>query len=370
MSNRTASSSSTSASALLPGRLGTPDMAIGTDPRADPRMVLAMEPLELHREPEPVPVSPDDGIEAVLGFCDVAEPMFQELLGGLFHSLPPVAGVEHEELTLTGVDGNEIRLFIHRPRGHATGDGDRLPGIVHIHGGGMAIMTATEPQYRRWRDELAATGLIVVGVEFRNAAGMLGANPFPAGLNDCSVALRWVGENKAELGISTLVVSGESGGGNLSLASTLKAKRDGHLDAIDGVYAQCPYISGMYGQAPPELTSLHENSGYFLGNDLMAVMVRSYSPDGSADTDPLAWPYHATVDDLSGLPPHVISVNQLDPLRDEGLAYYRRLLEAGVSAVGRTVNGTCHAGDCIFREALPDVYLSTVRDINAFAYSL
>jgi acetyl esterase/lipase len=245
-----------------------------------------------------------------------------------------------------------------------------MPGILHIHGGGMAILSATEPQYRRWRDELAATGLVVVGVEFRNAAGILGPNPFPAGLNDCSAALRWVGENKGELGISTLVVSGESGGGNLSLASTLKAKRDGYLGLVDGVYAQCPYISGLYGAVPPQLTSLHENSGYFLGNDLMAIMVRSYSPDGSAATDPLAWPYHATVDDLAGLPPHVISVNELDPLRDEGLAYYRRLLEAGVSAVGRTVNGTCHAGDCIFREALPDVYLSTVRDINAFAYSL
>ncbi len=65
-----------------------------------------------------------------------------------------------------------------------------------------------------------------------------------------------------------------------------------------------------------------------------------------------------------------VGENKENPLRDEGLASYRRLLQAGVSAAGRTVNGTCHAGDCIFREALPDVYLSTVRDINAFAYSL
>ena len=81
-------------------------------------------------------------------------------------------------------------------------------------------------------------------------------------------------------------------------------------------------------------------------------------------------PLHAGADDLRGLPPHVISVNQLDPLRDEGLAYYRKLLDAGVSAVSRTVNGTCHAGDCIFRAAMPDVFMATVRDVKGFADSL
>jgi len=51
----------------------------------------------------------------------------------------------------------------------------------------------------------------------------------------------------------------------------------------------------------------------------------------------------ATDEELSGLPPHIISVNELDPLRDEGLMYYRRLLAAGVPAAGRVVVGSCHA---------------------------
>ena len=100
------------------------------------------------------------------------------------------------------------------------------------------------------------------------------------------------------------------------------------------------------------------------------AFAKTYSPDGADDTNPLAWPMHAESSDLEGLPPHVISVNQLDPLRDEGLVYYRKLLDAGVSAVSRTVNGTCHAGDCLFLDAMPDVWHATIRDIKGFADSL
>ena len=86
-------------------------------------------------------------------------------------------------------------------------------------------------------------------------------------------------DNKARLGISKLIVSGESGGGNLTLATTLKAKRDGRIGQIDGVYAQCPYIYGMYAQKPRELMSLHENDDYFIGCALMAILVARIRSD-------------------------------------------------------------------------------------------
>lgn len=93
-------------------------------------------------------------------------------------------------------------------------------------------------------------------------------------------------------------------------------------------------------------------------------------PKNTNATNPLCWPYWATHAYLHGLPPHVISVNELAPLRDEGLKYYQKLLAAGVRGYSRTVNGTCHAGDVLFRKAIPEVYAATLRDIKGFAHSL
>jgi acetyl esterase len=351
---------------VLPGRLGTPNMQLKDDPRADPRMLAAMAPFALDQTPPPAGIDAASSIEELRAYVDLAEAGYGDIFEALVADVPPITNVDKSIEIIKGVDGNDITLFIHRPQGTL----GPVPGILHIHGGGMALAEAAGPNYDRWRDELAAVGLVVVGVEFRNAAGKLGPHPFPAGLNDCTSALQWMADNKSRLGASHIVVSGESGGGNLTLATTLKAKRDGRLDQIAGVYAQCPYIFGRYGDRDPALTSLYENDEYFLACSMMGGLAKTYDPGGENATNPLAWPFHAATDDLVGMPPHVISVNQLDPLRDEGLAFYRKLLAAGVSAVSRTVNGTCHAGDCLFRQAMPDVYLATIRDIKGFAESL
>jgi acetyl esterase len=353
-------------SPILPGRLGSPGMVLKDDPRADPRMIAAMVALGLGGAPEPMPVDADSSLDELLEYLAMAESGFEEMFSALAMSRPPVEGVASKVEVIRGVDGNDITLFVHRPR-DVEGP---LPGVVHIHGGGMVMLEAAGAGYAHWRDDLAAAGLVVVGAEFRNGGGKHGPHAFPAGLNDCTSALQWVSDNKGRLGISKILVSGESGGGNLSLATALRAKQDGRLDQIDGVYAQCPYISNAYAAKAPELPSLYENDGYFLGCAMMGALAKVYDPTGDNATNPLAWPYFASAADLEGLPPHVISVNQLDPLRDEGLAYFRKLLDAGVSAVSRTVNGTCHAGDCIFAGAMPDVYLATVRDIKGFADSL
>ena len=351
---------------VLPGRLGDPGMSLATDPRSDPRMLAAMQPLGMDQPAPALPFGPDAPLEQVLELTTVAEEGNAGAFAALLDGLAPVEGVTSATRIINGGAGNEITLFIHRPV-----DGPaRMPGLVHLHGGGMTILSAADGPYVRLRDELAATGMVVVGVEFRNAGGKLGPYPFPAGLDDCAAAVRWVHAHRDELGIGALLVSGESGGGNLTLAVTHRARREGWLDAIDGAYAQCPYISGLWAAPPADLPSLRENDDYFIGCGIMALLARAYDPDGAHADDPECWPYAATLDDLRGMPPHVISVNELDPLRDEGLAYYRRLAAAGVSVTARTVNGTCHAGDLIFAGALPEAHAASIRDLKGFADSL
>ena len=352
-------------SPLLPGRLGTPNLELRHDPRADPRMLTAMAAIGLDVAPPASPVTAESPLDEILENCMLAEAGFQ-MAFGMINQPSTTQGVSSSIETITGVDGNDITLYIHRPDG---ADGP-LPCVVHTHGGGMAILQASDPGYVRWRDELAATGLVVVGVEFRNAAGVLGPHPFPAGLNDCASAAQWVIANREALGVSTVIISGESGGGNLSIATALKAKRDGWIDGIGGVYAQCPYISGSTEIRRPSSPRCSRTTSTSSTSRTWAPWPGRTTPTVPNATNPLAWPMHAAPSDLEGLPPHVISVNQLDPLRDEGLVYFRKLLDAGVSAVSRTVNGTCHAGDCLFADAMPDVFEATIRDIKGFADSL
>jgi acetyl esterase/lipase len=82
--------------------------------------------------------------------------------------------------------------------------------------------------------------------------------------------------------------------------------------------------------------------------------------------NPLAWPGFATEDDVRGLVATVISVNECDPLRDEGINFYRLLLRAGVPARCRQVMGTIH-GTEVFPMACPDISRDTAASIAAFA---
>ena len=113
-----------------------------------------------------------------------------------------------------------------------------------------------------------------------------------------------------------------------------------------------------------------QNAGYTMDADMMQVLATAYDPGGENTDNPLAWPYRASVEDLAGLPPHAISVNELDPLRDEGLHYARRLMAAGVPTLSRTINGTNHGGDTELLAVMPDVYYASIRDVHGFAASL
>ncbi|BBY44288.1 alpha/beta hydrolase fold domain-containing protein [Mycolicibacterium celeriflavum] len=348
------------------GRLIDPDHTLGTDPRSDPRMVKAFAPFGLDGRLPAAPLTLDSPLEERIAFATISEEGMGAILDALTANLPVASGVTTTTTTIAGPDANDVTLFISRPDdAHSP-----LPAVVHLHGGGMALGSAADAGYRKIREYLAATGLVVVGVEFRNSGGKLGPHPFPAGLNDCAASVRWVAANRTELGVSHLIVSGESGGGNLTLTVAHKAKREGWMHEIAGCYAQCPFISNRWLEQCDDLPSLEENDEYFVSRHQLALLGSIYNPDGSHADDATCWAAAATDDELNGLPPHVISVNELDPLRDEGLAYYRRLVRAGVPAVGRVVAGTCHGGDLLLGAYLPEVYEASIRDVSGFAKSL
>jgi acetyl esterase/lipase len=259
-------------------------------------------------------------------------------------------------------DGNKINIRFIRPDGD-----DPLPCVYYIHGGGMTVLSCYDGMYRGWGKLIAANNVAVVMVDFRNAvvpSSVPEVAPFPAGLNDCVSGLKWVIANAAHLNIDPahVVVAGESGGGNLTLATGLKLKRDGDLGLIKGLYALCPYISGEWPR--PELPSSIENEGILLNlhNNRGAM---GYGIEAFNERNPLAWPWFATEADVEGFPPTVISVNECDPLRDEGIHFYRLLLSADVPARCRQMMGTMH-GTEIFTIACPDISRDTARDIAGF----
>jgi acetyl esterase len=262
-------------------------------------------------------------------------------------------------------DGNSINLRVIRPD-----DDETVACVYYIHGGGMASLSCYDGLYRGWGKIIAAHGVAVVMVDFRNSlvpSSVPEVAPFPAGLNDCLSGLKWVISSAAELRVdpARVIVAGESGGGNLTLASGLKLKRDGELGLIKGLYAMCPYIAGQW--PTPECPSSTENNGILLDlhNNRGAM---GYGIEAFTERNPLAWPSFATVEDVRGFPPTVVSVNECDPLRDEGINFYRLLLRAGVPARCRQVMGTMH-GTEVFTIACPEISRDTARDMAAFCMS-
>jgi acetyl esterase/lipase len=274
--------------------------------------------------------------------------------------IAPSAGLKvSDEIIESQPDGNSIKLQVIRP------DNDEaLPCVYYIHGGGMQSMSCYDGNYKAWGRIIAANGVAVVMVDFRNcltASSAPEVEPFPAGLNDCVSGVKWVSANAAQLNIdaSRIIIAGESGGGNLTLATGLKLLKDGDIGLISGLYALCPYIAGKWPQE--DSPSSVENNGILLDlhNNQGAM---AYGIGELEASNPLAWPGFAQEDDVRGLPTTVISVNECDPLRDEGVNFYRLLLRAGVSTRCRQVMGTIH-GTEIFPICCPDISRDTARDI-------
>jgi acetyl esterase/lipase len=278
-------------------------------------------------------------------------------------TIVPSAGLDvwTEEFT-SAPDGNRIKVRLVRPQSD-----ELLPCVYYLHGGGMQAMSCFDGVYRAWGRMIANQGVTVAMVDFRNCllpSSAADVAPFPAGLNDCVAGLKWLVAHAVAFGIDAerVVVAGESGGGNLTLATGLKIKADGDQQLIRGLYAMCPYIAGSWPQA--RYPSSIENNGIVLHlhNNRGAM---AYGIEAFQARDPLAWPSFATEEHVAGLVPTVISVNECDPLRDEGIEFYRLLLRAGVRARCRQVMGTVHGAD-ILAMLVPDIAKETAASIALF----
>ncbi len=320
-----------------------PDIA--DDRRLDPRVTWALRNvpvtslgdvdsrerlLEISNSPKAIALR--EKMEALYDLLDTEEVASSEGLSITTHDVESTP------------DGNTIKIRFVRPLSEAP-----LPCVYYIHGGGMQNGSAFGAMYRVWARVLAAQGVAVAMVDFRNCvtpSSVPEVEPFPAGLNDCVSGLKWVVAHAADLGIDAerVVVAGESGGGNLTLATGLQLLSDGDVGLISGLYALCPYIAGWWPQ--DRFPSSTENEGILLNLHHNRGAV-AYGIEQFEAGNPLAWPSFATVDDVAGLPRTFVSVNEADPLR-------------------RMVMGTSHGLD-VFTAVLPDVSRETAASIARFA---
>jgi acetyl esterase len=255
-------------------------------------------------------LSPHEPYEA-LSVSDAREALERDA-AGVRGSLVRVAEVRPLE-----VAGLRSRLYVPESEGGGL--------LVFFHGGG-GVLGSLDSHEQPCRFLAAEAGVRVLSVDYRLAPEA----KFPAAVDDALAAFDWAREHAAELGADPdrVGVGGDSAGGNLAAVVAQHADPAPALALL--IYPVCDYSKKhrsyeLFGE------------GFFLTERNMDWYRSNYLPDEGAAQDPRASPLVA--DDLSGMPHTHVAVAGFDPLRDEGLAYGRRLEEAGVD-----VDIALHAG--------------------------
>jgi acetyl esterase len=227
---------------------------------------------------------------------------------------PQVAFVQ--DLQATGPHG-AIPLRLYKPLSETAGRA--LPVLVYFHGGGWVIGDL-DTHDTLCRELANGSGCCVVAVDYR----MGPENRFPAAVDDCLAATRWVHGNAASLGLdaSRLAVGGDSAGGNLAAVVSILARDSGTLPIA---FQLLIYPSTDMRR----VSASHQTNGqgYVLTADTIAYFQSHYTGDEAKYLDWRASPL--LCDNLASLPPAFVMTAGYDPLRDEGLAYAQRLTEAG-----------------------------------------
>ena len=275
-----------------------------------------------------MPVDPE--IAGLLAIVEAGTPMHQqtpEAARASFRTLAvdfrkpehvvPVGSTE--DTTVQGGAG-ELPARVYRPEGEGP-----FPTVALFHGGGFVIGDL-ETHDNMARAICRGARAVVVSVEYRLAP----EHPFPAAVEDCLAATRFLQDRLEALGgDGRLAVAGDSAGGNLAAVVAQQ---------VPGLAAQ--FLIYPVTDGDGEHPSREENgSGYFLDLPTMAWFAGHYAPEGDY-TDPRLAPLRAG--SLEGLPPAVVVTAELDPLRDEGEAYAEAMRDHGVRVEVRRFDAMIH----------------------------
>jgi len=240
---------------------------------------------------------------------------------------PPagIAGVR--EQTIDG-PGDQLRIRVYTPHGAGP-----FPLLVFFHGSGF-VLCSLDTHDGMSRNLCAGAGCVVASVDYRLAP----EHKFPAGLEDCLHATRWVGVHAVQLGADPMriAVGGDSAGGNMAAVTAIRVRDEGG----PGLCGQL-LLYPVTDYHTPGTPSYEENAeGYGLTRDTMKWFWAHYLRDPSEGTNPHASPMRAA--DLSSLPPALVITAEYDPLRDEGEIYANKLRTAGVPTALSRYDGVNH----------------------------
>jgi acetyl esterase len=237
------------------------------------------------------------------------------------------------------IEGHEIKLKVFTPVKTA----EPLPVWMYFHGGGFALGSYIARS--NFTKAIAArAGCVVVAVKYRLAP----EHPFPAAVNDCYEACRWVAEHAVELGIdkNRMAVGGESAGGNLSATVSLMARDKGTPQII---HQTLLYPAVDMAMNYPSIEKYGE--GYMLTQALIKQFHEAYLPDEASLGNPYCSPILAN---LEGLPPAVVITAEYDPLVEQGDLYADKLKQAGVPVAHKNYKGMIHDFALLMPTWLPE----------------
>lgn len=268
----------------------------------DPQVELVLGLVKKANLPEPWQLTPDQAREQYLmrvNRLKVNEPIHRT-----------------EDRRIPG-PGSDIVLRIYTPR--EVKPAEKLPVLVWYHGGGFVI-GSLDTHDSACRMLANRADCIVVSVDYRLAP----EHKFPAAVEDSEAALKWVALHATEFDGDSraIAVGGDSAGANLAAVAAILARNAAHPKlAFQLLVYPCV--------APePETPSHHKfKEGYILSRNSITWFFGQYLRNKRDANDFRYAPLG--LDDLSGLPPALVIVAGYDPLRDEGIDYAKRLIEAG-----------------------------------------